>query len=728
MNKRKLQKLRVLTATPKMMRVALADTPRLVKRYYDEQEVYEYGLYMRAWVIDDILKVAFFLPEHMRSGGRNAAYELLVSHASRQFITYDHLHEKWLTAKLDMLQWPRYSVNSEKKWISKTDYAVIQKYLATDEGGYSGLLKYQRQIREEELKQRHKRETDPWDADLEQIPKLPKDWKRWVSKVGITQNYIFYQYKRHGAETGYCTYCEKEVPIKRPRHNAEGRCPCCRHLITFKSVGKAGTVQTGRQFMYLLQRCRDGFVIREFQGDRKYHKCEYRSPTCSSWEIRRVIYPRNGEKPRAYYWGDYKQSGIRWIRGSLCGPSWWEDQSGKVYGKTLPSLAKREKLGHTGLIERLRDKGAIDPEGYLVVLREVPQLEQIAKAGLSRLVDECLAGYYSFLDQLHAPKANSLTGMLGIDTQELKRLRNSNGGSLFLDWLKHEKATGRLIPDEVISWFCAEKIKAEDLKFIRDRMSVVQVRNYVRRQMSENKMSSKEVLITWSDYLSMAKRLKMDTDDEIIFRVRKLRQRHDELVSRCQKEFAILACEIIEKYPHVDDICQSLKEKYEYSGKDYAVVAPSCIEDIMLEGRNLSHCVAESDRYWDRIERQETYVLFLRRASAIDKPYYTLEVEPDGTVRQKRTKFDRQEADIDDAKKFLAEWQKVVTKRITVSDRKLAEKSRILRNQEYAQLRSDHVIIHTGALAGNLLVDVLLADLMETDEVKPATAERAAAA
>ena len=51
-------------------------------------------------------------------------------------------------------------------------------------------------------------------------------------------------------------------------------------------------------------------------------------------------------------------------------------------------------------------------------------------------------------------------------------------------------------------------------------------------------------------------------------------------------------------------------------------------------------------------------------------PYYTLEIEPDGTVRQKRTKFDRQEPDIKDAKKFLAEWQRVVAKRLTRGDRK----------------------------------------------------------
>ena len=74
----------------------------------------------------------------------------------------------------------------------------------------------------------------------------------------------------------------------------------------------------------------------------------------------------------------------------------------------------------------------------------------------------------------------------------------------------------------------------------------------------------------------------------------------------------------------------------------------------------------------------------------------------------------RQEEDIKDAEKFLEEWQNVVAKRLTEQDRKRAATSRVLREQEFEQMRRDNVIIHTGNLAGQRLVDVLMADLMET--------------
>lgn len=723
LNKKELKKLRTLKATPKMLQMAAADAkkPRTISRWGTSwtEDAYEYGLYMRCQNLNGILKVAFFLPEHLRSGGNLPVYELFISRSSGQFLTYDRMREKWLTAKLDMLPWPDYVFRSEKKWINPQGHASIKEYLEVEHGGFTGLMDYQLSIRAEALKQKHKKETTPWDLDLAQTPELPKDWARWCYKVGVPENYIYYEYQRKGADKGYCTYCEKDVPIRHPRHNKRGHCPCCRHKIVFKSVGKAGTVETNTAYMYLIQRCEDGFMIREFEGERRYLKGKYKEPQCSIREIRRSIYDKTGTPLRAYQWEDYKHSELRWVKRNVCSPSWWGNHAGRIYGKTLPDLAKHE-LRYTGLPEYIYRRKHVDPERYLAVLKEVPQLEQLSKAELPVLVDECMSGYYSFRDRLPASQEKSLVKMLGINSQTLKRLRSNHGGTRFLDWLRHERVTGKNLPDHVISWFCAEAITIDDLKFVRDKMSIVQIYNYIRRQMSENKMKSKEVLTTWADYLSMARSLDIDISDEIIYRVRKLRQRHDELVLRCEsKDISVQAGKILEKFPNLNHICQTLK-KYEYADEDYTVLAPEHVEDIIREGRNLSHCAGKSDRYWERMERREAYVLFLRKTAEVNQSHYTLEIEPDGTVRQKRTLYNRQEADIEDAKKFLKKWQKVITKRLTAEDKELAKESRVLRDKEFAQLRKERVIIPTGDLEGRLLVNVLLADLMENTETVPA--------
>lgn len=245
-------------------------------------------------------------------------------------------------------------------------------------------------------------------------------------------------------------------------------------------------------------------------------------------------------------------------------------------------------------------------------------------------------------------------------------------------------------------------------------MNAVQIHNYLVRQAQASGETVHQVIRTWGDYISMAEKLGIDTSDEIIYRAKLLRQRHDELVVRCkQMNKKAQAAEVLKNFPKVDRICQSIKDKYEYANEKYTVIAPDGALDIIVEGDMLCHCLRGSDRYWDRIQTHESYILFLRRSSAPNVPYYTLEVEPDGTVRQKRTKFDRQEADIKDAKKFLEEWQQVVAQRLTKGDRKKAEVSRVLREQEFEQMRRDNIMIYTGDLAGRRLVDVLTADLME---------------
>lgn len=223
------------------------------------------------------------------------------------------------------------------------------------------------------------------------------------------------------------------------------------------------------------------------------------------------------------------------------------------------------------------------------------------------------------------------------------------------------------------------------------------------------------MLTTWADYLSMAARFHLDVNNEIVFRTRKLRQRHDELVARSNqdKELSVQIGEAILKHPQVESILQSLVSKYSYMGEEYLVTVPTGVEDIIQEGHYLNHCIAGSERYWDRIERGESYLLFLRKTSAPQTPYYTMEVEPCGTVRQLRTFYDNQNDDVKEARDFLREWQAVVAKRITEEDRQAAVVSQILRNQEFEQMRQNNIIIHTGNLSGQRMVDVLTADLME---------------
>ena len=246
-----------LTATPEMKQAAIADEPKQHESPYGYRYVERtYYPYMNCVVRDGILKAAFYLPEHLRLDGNNPAYEVFLDKKAHQFLTYDHLEKKWRDAKLDRLNWPGRNYYATC-WASEKDTAIVQDYLCGERGGDLGILDFQRNVRDEQLEQRHKRITGAWDQDLAQVPELPKDWTRWIDKVAVRENFIFYRYKRGGAKSGYCTFCGKEVPISgHPYHNKKGRCACCRHPIVFKALGRAGYIRTEKDYAYLIQGAR----------------------------------------------------------------------------------------------------------------------------------------------------------------------------------------------------------------------------------------------------------------------------------------------------------------------------------------------------------------------------------------------------------------------------------------------------------------------------------------
>ena len=289
-----------------------------------------------------------------------------------------------------------------------------------------------------------------------------------------------------------------------------------------------------------------------------------------------------------------------------------------------------------------------------------------------------------------------------------------NGGVKELKWLQLEKSTGKTIGDEEICWMVKEGFEPNDLKFVLDQMSICQIRYYLVKQSEKSGDDISHVLQVWNDYLSMAKRLGMDVHDSIIYRTRDLQLRHKEAVLKIEEmKRGIRRRELEEKYVGFQKHLIDLKEKYEFSDGEYQVIAPKNIDDILYEGDTLHHCVNKTDTYFDRIVSKESYILFLREKENPKVPFYTLEVEPDGTIRQKRAEFNRQNKDIDKVTSFLILWQKEIQKRLTKKDRKSTEESRKLRQQNYQEIRDKHVVVHGGAFAGELLADLLEKDLMD---------------
>ena len=174
----------------------------------------------------------------------------------------------------------------------------------------------------------------------------------------------------------------------------------------------------------------------------------------------------------------------------------------------------------------------------------------------------------------------------------------------------------------------------------------------------------------------------------MVYRPRELKRRHDEAVKEIEEQKAeITADEYSARFPGVEDVMKEIRGKYEYSSEKYSITVPRRCVDIVLEGRALHHCAGATDRYFDRIKQHETYICFLRRTEEPDKPYYTIEVEPGGTIRQHRGYMD-EEPEIEEVRPFLREWQQVIRRRMSEEDRERARISAVKRQENIEELKA----------------------------------------
>jgi len=306
---------------------------------------------------------------------------------------------------------------------------------------------------------------------------------------------------------------------------------------------------------------------------------------------------------------------------------------------------------------------------------------------------------------------------LKLDKMRLKRLKAMNGGIRELEWLQLEKEENTVWPDEMIRVFSDGGYYAHTFNFAPEQMTYPQIWEYLKKQYLLHGYTWDYTIACWRDYLNMAEKLKIPLDIERNYKPKDVRLAHDEARDILQgKDIEEEAKKINRKWRKLNKVYPKL-EKYEYSDTAYQIIAPKSTKDIVREGMILKHCVHTCDYYFQRMTSDETYILFLRKASEPNSPYYTLEVEPSGNIRQKRTTGDRQNKDFEEARRFLAKWQRAIQKRLTKEEKALGKKSNALRIEELKELRKNGNRVWHGVLKGQLLADVLEADFM------PVTAE-----
>lgn len=717
MEKSELRKKRMLYATSEMMQKAAVNEQKTegIDRWGNKRKFKRmYRAFLRIQYLQGILKVAVFMPEIMRKGIRTPKYEIFINPDGNEYITREldesGMEVKWRTAMIDNL----YGFNywqlrdcKEAACINAEGRENIRIYLKAETGGFYDIAKWQQACREQKIKDAEAREQKPWDDDMKLIPEIPERFKRWMGKEVPEENYIFYKYQRGGAKSGYCTYCQKEVPLKEvPKHRKEGTCLVCGKDIKYISTGKLKNIRTQYNNGQLIQKIPGGIVIREFRIRKQYDTVHPERTYVGLHEEERWLY-RDGKMDH-YSYMKYKNKYTRWCKQDLHYCEY--GRKSKIFKENLPGI-ESDISRQSALNIIIRDGVKISAVKYLKEEQGNPAIEKLVKIGMTKLALGLINAGYDV--KLMNQNQTELAKMLKIDRNRLKRLKEMDAGIVGLRWMQMEKAADTVFDDEMIQFFEVEHVTVENLDFLKKkRLSYKKIQNYLIRQKEETGDSVSQLITTWRDYLKMADKLNMRTDLEEIYKPRSLYAAHAEVIEILEKDgIDKMTKELEKKWPKVNEVCKTLG-KYEWSDGEYSIVAPKNMRDIVREGTILKHCIHTCDYYIDRIGSREAYILFLRHREAPDAPWYTLEIEPGGNIRQKRTTGDNQNKDLDVAMKFLRKWQKVIQKRLSDEDKELAAVSEKKRRENYKNLRENGNRIWHGKLQGQLLADVLEQDFM----------------
>lgn len=564
---------------------------------------------------------------------------------------------------------------------------------------------------------------------MDRVPALPDDFEDWLKQEIFPDEFLYI--KRQGKKTEYtCTACGKTGARRiKARVGEETACPRCGKTVQVRSMNRKYRPQVApivlMQKMTLPRKKKD--LLDEFLPDREMYVERQMTVECRAYKGEKELRIYEGIRaivPKKEHWGDVYYGeytdGTPWDQSFwTSNPKNWRWKNSYLYPNNLGDVLQTAGMEHSGIDILARKKIPVNVDFFVVKYPNMRWIEYLIKAGLYRLVQDIVNnGIYFSRDRIIREKGRTLQECLMLDAAGVSRMKQLNGGCETLEWLRVENRMKMKVSQESLKFLTDNRISPWDdvvAKMLRYMKSPNRLANYIKKQMDKTGYAASTILSTWNDYMDMCGRLKRQTDIEMIYKPKDVTLAHDECLALLKREDAgRRAEEVRKKFPEAELNMRMMTEKYEFSDETYKIVVPQCIEDIIVEGGTLGHCIDRTDVYFDRIQSRTSFLVFLRKTERPDAPWYTLEIEPGGTVRQKRTVGNTQrDEDVKAFTPFLREWQKHVLRKMNEADKELAKASREARLTEYADLRARKEPIRNGILRGQLLADVLEADLME---------------
>ena len=563
-----------------------------------------------------------------------------------------------------------YFFRDKCSFYSQADERRVTRYCQSEkQKGFESLCLFQLDLLRKKQRENELKKQRRIIERMKPVGALPRDIKGFMHRETLP-HYIFYDYAKGKApKNAYCTACKHNVSVAEAKHNGEGVCPHCKRKITFKSRGRRGYI-VDRSTAQVIQRLGSNeMIIRFVKAYRRYPKSD--TPEFHVYENARLFLQWDGSKiiaSESYYYGYSRDRITPWHPGDRPVFSRWyynfeADCCGYLYHRNLDSELKGTPWQYSALKEYYAgDPTPLYAGQYLQKYLRYPMLEYLVKLKLYRLATYVAYGdiggarYYD--DSVLNSKGKTVTEVLGVGKKYIPLLQMIDSGPKQLVMLK-AFLRENIRPDlELMRWCSENDVGGEEhITVPLHYMTPHKLMRYATEQFAAHRKTSyaspgyysmRDLMSDYKDYLRMSEMLKHDMKSSFVLFPNDLKTEHDRVNDTLRnKELQAYDREIARMF-------EGSQHRYGYAEMGLIVIPPHSAKEITQEGDKLHHCVG---RYVKDVVKNNTTILFIRKASAPEQPYCTMEVKHGDVVQARIQNNDDPPPEV---KRFIDSWKEKV--------------------------------------------------------------------
>lgn len=475
------------------------------------------------------------------------------------------------------------------------------------------------------------------------------------------QHYTFYRRKNRKKEC-FCSYCDehyvvsesKEYDFFHSKHNDIVECPKCKRETKHIALGRIKHLN-----YYNAYDRRYAFMCHDEKYVYIYCCCFYHKFFWLPGEKPGFLIERLDDHLYRLAPGESKVLAKGYF-------GWFIEKNPKepfVYGSRKPYIIHDHDNALT--LSHLKysqfDKFSVTQTiKYLCLYSLHPSMEMFLKLGFDDAVREWVWANKPHR-RLFDWNANTPGAALKLTPQEFKAFQKTDKNgfltSTILDSYKKLKKW-----DIKVSFDDAISVLSRYI-FIKDLIDMVKLAgkstryclNYLQNQyflVNGEKIKTPSLsytMTTYKDYIQAATKLGYDLANPVVSFPKDLQTAHDTAIRLVKYE------ENKEKLEHMKKIDVGRRKKYEYSDERFMITLPPDMQSIIDEGKALSHCVGG---YADRHAEGKTTILFLRKVTEPDAPFYTVEIDGDKIRQYHGYRNDAQTGykPLPEVKEFVEKW------------------------------------------------------------------------